>query len=88
MVEFIMPFSMELGLGASTVVLLTVYVVGVAVRRRYFSAISDVPGPFLASFSILWEIWEIIAGHIEVTVIALHEKHGKVLWPRYQHYSA
>jgi uncharacterized membrane protein len=49
----------------------------VAVRRRYFSSISDIPGPFWASFSILWEVWNVIEGHIEEKVIALHEKYGK-----------
>lgn len=48
----------------------------VAVRRRWLSSISDVPGPFWASFSILWEVWSIIEGHIEEKVIALHEKYG------------
>lgn len=78
MVQLPGPFAMELGVGTYAVLLLAAYVVSVAIRRRYFSPISDIPGPFLASFSTLWEIWEVIAGHIEVTVIALHEKHGKV----------
>lgn len=74
---------MELGIGTCATSLLAVFVVGTAVRRRYFSATSDIPGPFLASFSSLWEIREIIAGHIERTVIALHEKHGEL--PRIPH---
>lgn len=79
MVQFPVPFASDLGLGLCAVFLLAAYVVSVVVRRRYFSSISDIPGPFLASISTLWEIWEIIAGHIEVTVIALHERHGKIL---------
>ena len=78
MVQIPVPFALELVVGTYAVFLLAAYVVSIVVRRRYFSAISDVPGPFLASFSTLWEIWEIITGHIEITVIALHEKHGKV----------
>ncbi|OBT84328.1 hypothetical protein VE02_07275 [Pseudogymnoascus sp. 03VT05] len=76
MVQLPVPFALELGVGTYTVFLFAAYIVTVAIRRRYFSAISDIPGPFLASFSTLWEIWEVIAGHIEVTVIALHERHG------------
>jgi hypothetical protein len=50
----------------------------IAIRRRYFSSIGDIPGPFWASFSILWEVWTVIEGHIEEKVIALHEKYGKM----------
>lgn len=78
---------MELGsdLYTAVVSLLTAFVLVVAVRRRYFSGvISDVPGPFWASFSTLWELWTIIEGHLEIAVIALHERHGKNLWPRHR----
>lgn len=78
MSQFLTPSFLEIGVVTYAISLLVVYIVFVAIRRRYFSAISDIPGPFLASFSSLWEIWEIIAGHVEVTVIALHEKHGEV----------
>lgn len=64
--------SYALAIVASTTLLLFC----VAVRRRYFSPISNIPGPWLASFSVLWEVYEVIVGHIEVSVIALHRKHG------------
>ncbi|KFY32922.1 hypothetical protein V495_08597 [Pseudogymnoascus sp. VKM F-4514 (FW-929)] len=76
MVQLSVPLIPELWIGTYAFVFLAAYVVCVVIRRRYFSAISDIPGPFLASFSVLWEVWEVVAGHIEVTVIALHKKHG------------
>lgn len=68
-----LPSYINLAYAAIPVVLL---VATTAIRRRYFSPISNIPGPFWASFSILWEVLEVIHGHIEETVIALHEKHG------------
>lgn len=52
-------------------------VVGVAIRRRYLSALSDIPGPFLASFSLLWQLWQIVGRHTERAVIEQHKKHGE-----------
>jgi hypothetical protein len=47
------------------------------VRRRYFSPLSDIPGPFVASFSAsLWHLWQIWKGHVEAAVIDQHHKHG------------
>ncbi|TVY40293.1 Cytochrome P450 monooxygenase [Lachnellula subtilissima] len=46
------------------------------VRRRWFSSISDIPGPFLGSFSVLWQIKHAIKGHTEEETIAEHRKHG------------
>ncbi|TVY54619.1 Cytochrome P450 monooxygenase [Lachnellula cervina] len=45
-------------------------------RRRWFSSISDIPGPFLGSFSVLWQIRHAIKGHTEEETIAEHRKHG------------
>lgn len=53
------------------VVLLTI-----VVRRRYFSTLSDVPGPFLASISRLWHIIRIIKGRVSQDTLELHEKYG------------
>lgn len=52
------------------------YVVVTAVQRQYFSPISDIPGPFLASVSIFWQIWQIARGHTAKSTINLHEKRG------------
>lgn len=71
---------MALQPGSSSYMLLSLVFIGcacvVAFNRRYKSPISDIPGPFLASISILWEVWNVIEGHIEEKVIALHEKFG------------
>jgi len=45
--------------------------------RRYFSAISDFPGPFAASFTRLWHMHRILNGDQNLELIRLHEQHGK-----------
>ncbi|KAJ5552488.1 hypothetical protein N7494_001866 [Penicillium frequentans] len=44
--------------------------------RRYWAPIKDIPGPFLASFSNLWLVLQILKGHTEAETIKLHKKHG------------
>ncbi|KAF2443446.1 cytochrome P450 [Karstenula rhodostoma CBS 690.94] len=46
------------------------------VWRRYFSAISDIPGPFAASFTRLWHMRRILKGDQNLELIRLHAKHG------------
>ncbi|KAH7346364.1 cytochrome P450 [Rhexocercosporidium sp. MPI-PUGE-AT-0058] len=59
-------------LAAAAVVLSTTFI-----RRRYFSPLSNIPGPFVASFSAsLWHLWHIYTGHVEEAVIKQHQKHG------------
>lgn len=53
-----------------------VLVVFLAIRRRYSARLHEIPGPFLASFSVLWQVWHVIKGDIEWETIRLHEKHG------------
>lgn len=61
----------------SLLAVVAVVLTAVLVRRRYFSPLSDIPGPFVASFSAsLWQLYHILTGHIEVAVIELHRKHG------------
>lgn len=47
-----------------------------AIVRRYWTPIRDIPGPFLASFSKLWQVYQLWKGHIEEELIYLHKKHG------------
>ena len=54
---------------------------GVFVRRRYFSPISDIPGPFWASFSLLWQLHKIFTKHIERDTINAHKKWGPLRFP-------
>jgi hypothetical protein len=46
------------------------------VKRKYFTSLRDIPGPFLASVSSLWKIKQIIRGHTEEEMLALHMRHG------------
>ena len=47
--------------------------------RRYFSAISDIPGPFAASFTRLWHMHRILKGDQNLELIRLHQQHGKLI---------
>ncbi|KAI4931464.1 hypothetical protein J4E85_004057 [Alternaria conjuncta] len=44
--------------------------------RWYFAAISDIPGPFAASFTRLWHMHRILRGDQNLELIRLHEQHG------------
>jgi hypothetical protein len=44
---------------------------------RYASPISDIPGPFLASFSRLWLIQALRRGRAPRELADLHEKYGE-----------
>jgi hypothetical protein len=47
--------------------------------RRYFSVISDIPGPFAASFTRLWHMHRILKGDQNLELIRLHEQHGRFI---------
>ncbi|KAL2288555.1 hypothetical protein FJTKL_03920 [Diaporthe vaccinii] len=51
-------------------------VIAIVVWRKYFYNISDVPGPFLASFTRLWHLVRIFIGDQNLRMIELHDKHG------------
>lgn len=46
------------------------------IRRRYFTPLSHIPGPFLASFSRLWHMRYIIRGDQQMVLAKAHEKYG------------
>lgn len=50
-----------------------------AATRRYLTSIRGIPGPFLASFSSLWQVYHLFKGHTEEEIIKLHKKHGASL---------
>jgi len=50
--------------------------IGTLARRRYGTGLADIPGPFLASISTIWQIFYICEGHIEEAVHRQHKKHG------------
>jgi hypothetical protein len=55
---------------------LALFFFAIAVHRRYFSNLSDIPGPFWASGTRLWHVWIILEGKQNVRLKALHRKHG------------
>jgi hypothetical protein len=65
-----------LGLPRAAAVAASVVVLGVAVRRRYFFPISDVPGPFWGSISLLWQLHKIFAKHTERATIDAYKRWG------------
>lgn len=68
-------------LGEMSLVQLVVYglallVLFVLIRQRYFSIISDIPGPLLGTFGTCFQIWEIYKGRINERIAQLHRQHG------------
>jgi hypothetical protein len=61
-----------------TVLLVTGLIVRVA-RNKYGYGISDVPGPFVASLTDLWRFFDVWGRQPQVTLIKLHQKHGKLV---------
>lgn len=53
-----------------------IILVAVALHRRYWSDLSDIPGPFWASITRLWHVWVILEGRQNLRLKDLHEKHG------------
>lgn len=47
-----------------------------SIKRRYFSALYAIPGPFAASITRAWRLKEVYYGHVEETELKLHELHG------------
>ncbi|KUI53743.1 Pisatin demethylase [Cytospora mali] len=64
------------GLWFIAVVQVIIGVISLSVWRRYFTPLSDIPGPFLASISRLWHVKHILAGNHNIELISLHKKHG------------
>ena len=44
--------------------------------QRYVSDLSDIPGPFIASITRFWHVCVILQGKQNLSIKALHEKHG------------
>lgn len=62
---------------SSFVGLILAWFLGSCIWYRYMSPISDVPGPFLASFSRVWLIQLLRRGRGARELAELHEKYGK-----------
>ncbi len=48
----------------------------VILKHRYFSPISDIPGPFLGTIGTFLQIWQVFKGRINYTLLQLHQKYG------------
>ena len=57
-------------------VVLATCIATVLVRQRYFSPISDIPGPFFSSVGTCWQLWHVFKGRSEEAIYELHLKHG------------
>ena len=55
---------------------LVLLLLSVFIRQRYFSAISDIPGPVLGTFGTCFQLWEICKGRINETFLQLHQEYG------------
>lgn len=73
-----LPFSLSRIL-SSFASLFFAWYLGSCIWYRYMSPISNIPGPFLASFSRLWLIQTLRRGKAASELADLHEKHGEWL---------
>lgn len=64
---------------SSFVGLILAWFLGSCIWYRYMSPISDIPGPFLASFSRLWLIQLLRRGRGARGLVEMHEKYGEQL---------
>lgn len=55
---------------------LLLWLTSIAIYRRYVSALSDIPGPFWASFSRLWHLCITIQGNQSERLTEAHEEYG------------
>lgn len=65
--ELLLPFAL--------IVSITSYVV----YQRFFHPFASIPGPFWASLSRLWMTKHAWDGDMNVTMTALHKKHGSLV---------
>ncbi|KAH8594968.1 cytochrome P450 [Bisporella sp. PMI_857] len=56
--------------------LVVLFLITAAIWRRYFSPLSNIPGPFWASTTRLWHAYYIFNGDHNTHIIKLHEQHG------------
>jgi hypothetical protein len=66
------PWILLSGVALTLIGSLTFYVV----YQRYFSPLSGIPGPFLASITPLWRLYRVLQGDWHMDIVKLHEKYG------------
>lgn len=50
-----------------------------ALSLRYQRGVRSIPGPIIASFTDLWRLLAVHKGDFEITLKALHDKHGDLI---------
>lgn len=71
---------MVLGFISHYWVLGAVLVIGARLtRNRYYNGLNKYPGPFLASLTDLWRLWDVWGRQSEVTHRKLHARYGDVV---------
>lgn len=56
-----------------------VALLSIVVYRRHFSPLSDIPGPFWASFSRLWHLRITVQGNQNEQLTEAHERYGHLV---------
>ncbi|KAI0450949.1 cytochrome P450 [Xylaria acuta] len=49
------------------------------IRNRYYNGLNEYPGPFMASLTDLWRLWDVWGRQSEVTHRRLHAQYGDVV---------
>lgn len=80
MLDLVFAFIAGLSVAQTVLGTVAIAVLGVALQRRYLSSISDIPGPFSASFSLFWKLYKIFTKHTERATIDAHKKYGMPLF--------
>jgi hypothetical protein len=71
--------NIDLTVTQAVAILSLLAIVCTLVYQRFFSPISDIPGPFAAIFGTSFQLWHIFKGRSEQAIYDLHRKHG--IWP-------
>ena len=72
-----MVFNVQLATLSWAIPAFSVILVSVSfVKSRYKQWVRSVPGPFIATFTDLWRCFSVYQGRFDLTLRALHEKHG------------
>ncbi|KAJ5755687.1 hypothetical protein N7533_005230 [Penicillium manginii] len=59
--------------------ILVVYISGYIIYQRFFHPLAKYPGPFLASLTDLWQVYQFMTLKQPYTLTKLHEKYGSIV---------
>lgn len=72
-----MDWSPSQTIAAILPVVLIGYVLFYVVYERFFSPYRRIPGPFLAKFTRLWEVYQMATDLPDQVLLRLHAEHGE-----------